>query len=187
MLSKVTSKAYKLTIPDSTGVVHSLKLLNFITSAKSYKLDRQVIADIDTTLKPGDILNFPSFKLLVSLQEADYYKGSLIRYTFDCIETNNTASIYRTTVAKNSQGGVTGKSDELVTVAPCKTTLSDATLVKAIDERIERYILLLSSATDVQKHDRIEFSNGLYKPAKVESLIQLTPGIYEIHFDIDPR
>lgn len=191
MLEKITKKAYhNLTVPDITGGMHDVKVLNFIaTGTRTSKLDRQCIVDIDSMLLPGMVITLPDgMMLIISYKQADFYKGEIIRYTLDCAEATHKMDVRRTELIKSNQGGLSDKTDVLVYHAmPVKTGLIDITESKVIDVSVPRFVMYTPHNFDLQIGDRITLSDSSFEEAKVNSLVHITPGLMEVRFDKDPR
>jgi hypothetical protein len=191
MLDKVTKKAYHtLKVPDTLGVIHDIKVLNFLASGtRTHKLDRQCIVDKDSSLKPGMMLVLPDGKIIiVSHKQADIYKTDIIRYTLDCIECTHLVDIRRTELVKSTQGGLAGQIDSIVYHAvPVKVALTDYMNSKIIDNSTPKFVMFYSYLFELHIGDRITLSDSTFEEAKVNSLVHITPGLMEVHFDKDPR
>ena len=191
MLEKITKKVYhELSVPDLDGVLHDVKVLNFIASgAKTGKLDRQCVVDINSMLLPGMIITLPDgLMLIISYKQADIYKNKVIRYTLDCTEATHKMDIRRTVLIKNNQGGLSDKTDVLVYHSmPVKIGLIDISESKVIDVSIPRFVMYASHAFELQIGDRITLSDSSFEEAKINSLVHVTPGLMEVRFDKDPR
>jgi putative ribosome biogenesis GTPase RsgA len=191
MLDKVTKKAYHgLTVTDTLGVKHDMKVLNFTASgARTSKLDRQCVVDTDTTIIEGMELNLLDGKvLIVSYKQADIYQNAIIRYILDCTEASYRVSFIRTVTSKSKQGGLSGQTDTVVyTNIPVKIGMTDAPEVNKLDEAVPSFVMYLSKNYTLLKGDRIVISDSTFEVAKVDSFVHVTPGLMEVRFDKDPR
>ncbi len=191
MLSAIVSKATsKLEVTDLDNTKHKLKVLNFTASGtRTSKLDRQCIADIKSTIVVGAELKINTDTILVvSYKQADWYRGKLIRYVLDCIDTNQVIDIYRNSLTKSQQGGLKSQQDAIVySSVPVKIGLYEAPEAKDININMPKYVMYLSIRYNLMQGDRIVVSDTTFEVAKVNSFLHVTPGLMEVRFDKDSR
>jgi len=191
MLSKITAKAYHhLQVADLDGAMHDIKILNFTSSGtRTIRLDRQCVLDINTSITEGMQLILPDGKIIVvSYKQADMYNDKLIRYTIDCIDTTHKVDIIRTTIEKNSKGGLANKLDTIVyeNIA-VKIGTTNVSENNVLDISLPKYVMYLSRTYQLLTGDRIIIADTSFEVAKVDSFIHITPGLMEVRFDKDPR
>ena len=191
MLNKVTAKAYHaLTVLDTLGVSHDIKVLNFTASGtRTMRLDRQCVVDTNTTVTEGMQLILPDGKtLIVSSKQADIYQNLLIRYTLDCIETTHSIDIIRSVLTKSAKGGLASKDDTVVYESiAVKIGTTNVSENNVLDVSLPKYVMFLSTDYLLQAGDRIVIADTTFEVAKVDSFIHITPGLMEVRFDKDPR
>lgn len=191
MLSRIVTKtASFIEAIDSDGLKHRIKILNFTASGtRTSKLDRQCTTDVKTSILEGYELVVDSrTTLIVSYKQADWYKGKIIRYVLDCIDSNQTVNILRHTLNKTQQGGLGNQQDTVVySNIPVKIGLYEAPEAKDISINIPKYVMYLSTRYALAQGDRIVISDTSFEVAKVNSFIHVTPGLMEVRFDKDPR
>ena len=191
LLQKVTKKAYHaMRVADSKGGLHDVKILQDIQiSSRVGRIDRQVVVDTDSTIVPGaELLLYGDGCTIVSYKQPDFHSGNVIRYVLDCIDSTHRVDIKRASSNKSKQGGLIAKDDAIVySAVPVKIGLSTVSESKSIDYSQPKYVMYLSVVYDIQVGDRVELSHATFEPAKVNSLSHVTPGLYEVRFDIDPR
>jgi hypothetical protein len=186
----VTRSCNRLQLADKTGKYYGLKLTNFATSSEqTLRADRQAVTDADTELRPGIVLKLDDgSSIILARQEPDIYAGTTLRYTFDVIDPTHYVDVVRTTLIKNDQGGLLGKSDAIViTKMPGKVALRENVGSKLVDTYKSQYVLLISIDEDVVVGDRLILSGGHIEVAKVDVVTQAADGIKEVWFDKDPR
>lgn len=191
MLSKIADKESSyLEVYDLQSVRHKIKVLNFTAAgARTSKLDRQCITKPDTLIIEGTEIRLTNdTTLIVSFKEADWYKGRIIRYILDCVNTNQVIDVYRNTLKKSTQGGLSKQEEiKIYSAIPVKVGLYDTTESKESNTIVPKYVMYLSKRYELQSGDRIVISDTTFEVAKVNSFMHVTPGLMEVRFDKDPR
>ncbi len=191
MIAKIANKESSyLEAYDLQNNRHKLKVLNFTAAgARTSKLDRQCVVPINSTVIEGTELKLTNdTTLVVSFKEADWYKGKIIRYILDCINTNQIVDVYRNTLKKSSQGGLSKQEEvKIYTAIPVKVGLYDTAESKESNIIIPKYVMYLSKRYELLSGDRVVISDTTFEVAKVNSFMHITPGLMEVRFDKDPR
>lgn len=188
LLKKIASKAHNaIIVIDDLGASKVLKKLNFVW-AGGVKQDTVAVADPEAGFSTGRYLTFPdNVVYLVSKITTDYYKEEPIRDNLELVICDNNVTVFRQTVQSNNQGGVIGRVDTVVyDLLPCKVINVNRTQDKIDDVQLLSFAVFISSLKPVSVGDKLQFAHS-YNVAKVESSRLVTPGIFEVTFDREPR
>lgn len=190
MLKKIADKAgSEMAITDQNGLAKSFKLLNnAYLGIRKLHTDQQGVATYESNILAGDILRTEhGTYLTVSVLTLDYYRGQVIRRWLDLVDSNNFVSVYRPTVISNGQGGITGKTEELIHEnIPVKIGTVSLTVADDLDTTRSLFGMLLSSHYPVKMGDILKFATH-YETAKVDGIKLNYDGVFEIAFDKEPR